>query len=134
MRKALPVLLMVSFGSCTVAPAPFANVQGGQARLAQMLAGKIAGRPQSCIPSYVASNLEVIDPTTFAYRDGSRIYVNQVQGACHGAQTPGYTLVMHPFGFGGPCQNDVVRVTELSTGMVAGSCILGPFVPYTNAR
>ncbi len=134
MRHVISVALAAAVAGCTYAPPQPALVDPmGQERLSQLLAGKAAGPPQRCIPRYQAENLQAVDARTLAFRDGSRVYLNRVEGACSGLGV-GYTLVMKPFGFGGPCRGDVAHVVEPSSGMIAGSCILGDFIPYTPIR
>ena len=55
----------------------------GEARLAQALAGKVAGRPISCLPSYRSNQMEVIDRDTILYRDGRTGYVQHTNGHCY---------------------------------------------------
>ncbi|HET9811048.1 MAG TPA: hypothetical protein VFP53_05050 [Sphingomicrobium sp.] len=134
MRILIPLLIAASVAGCTAQPpASLVDVRG-QARLAEMLRGKVAGEPQKCIPQRLSSYFDIIDPTTIAVRDGSRIYVNHVQGACSGLHMGNHALVVKTFGFGGPCRGDTARVTDLSSGNVMGSCLLGDFVPYNPIR
>ena len=103
-----------------------------QAKLQQLTAGKVAGAPMTCLPPSVRSrNLEVIDDNTFAYVDSPRrVYVNHVRGECSNLGSGFYTLVVRSSG-SGTCSGDIADVADVRTGMTAGSCALGEFVPYT---
>ena len=43
-----------------------------QTKLDKLLAGKVAGKPQSCLPHYRADDMVVIDDYTIAFREGSK--------------------------------------------------------------
>jgi hypothetical protein len=113
-------------------PDPATQMAESQAKLQQLTAGKVAGTPMTCLPPSVRSrNLEVIDDNTFAYVDGSsRVYVNHVRGECSNLGSGFYTLVVRSGG-SGVCSGDIADVADVRTGMTAGSCALGDFVPYT---
>ena len=53
MRSVIPLLIMGSVVGCTYAPAPRAPMVDtrAQQKLTRLLAGKVAGAPQSCLPS-----------------------------------------------------------------------------------
>jgi hypothetical protein len=130
MHKLVPFLITAAtLGSCTAVPPPGAPTLRGQAELSRLLAGKVAGPPQKCLSRYRAEHLVPIDGHTLAYRDGPTTWINHVQGNCAGLEY-GYTLVTKPFGFNGPCKGDVAQVVDPGSGMLAGSCFFGDFVPY----
>ena len=75
-----------------------------------------------------------IDDSTIAYVDSpSRVYVNHLRGECSNLRSGFYTLVVRSNGTG-TCRGDIADVTDVRTGMTAGTCSLGEFVPYTRAR
>ena len=105
-----------------------------QAELSRELAGRVAGAPQSCLPEYSTSQLNVIDNNTLIYRDGRTVWVQRPRGGCSGLANSGNTLVTRKFGTSQMCDGDISQVVDLRTGMLAGSCVFGPFVPYTKPR
>ena len=129
MRLISLALMSTLVAGCTMMPPPAGPDLRGQSRLAEMLAGKVAGPPQRCLQSDRADDMIPIDATTIAYRDGRTTWVNHVQGSCAGLAM-GNTLVTKPFGFSGPCAGDIAHVVEPASGMMTGSCTFGEFVPY----
>jgi hypothetical protein len=98
------------------------------ADLAQTLAGRVAGQPQSCVSTQSASNLRVIDAATLGYGSGSTIYVNRLGGACPGLRELS-TIIVEVHG-GRYCRGDRFRAVELTGGIPGPVCILGDWVPY----
>ena len=123
------VIVAPLIASCTDQSfAPYSDA-AGEARLAQLLAGKVAGAPINCLPDHRASDLEVIDRDTFLYRDGSTYYRQDTAGACYPGTSSGYALVTTSFG-GQLCAGEIARTVDTTSGMTYSSCTLTPFVPY----
>ena len=53
-----------------------AEMTRGEAKLAKLLEGRVAGEPQSCIRTIGSRNLNQIDGTALTYKDGDTIWVN----------------------------------------------------------
>ena len=103
----------------------------GEARLAQALAGKVAGQPITCLPSYRTNQMEVIDRDTIVYRDGRTSYVQHTNGHCYpNGPRGGYYLVTRSFGSAGLCRGDIAQVVDSASRMFAGSCSFNEFIPY----
>jgi hypothetical protein len=121
--------------SCTTAPQPTARAADKQAELAQLLAGKVAQRPISCLPHYQAGDMRVIDEDTIAFRDGAaRTFVARMNGGCSNLGSGGTALVTHQFGTADLCRGDIARVVDTLNGMTVGSCSFGDFTPYVRPR
>lgn len=132
--RALPLLLVAAaLPGCSTQPPAATQMADSQAKFQKLTAGKVAGRPISCLPPSVRSrNLEVIDDRTVAYVDSSsRVYVNHIRGECTNLDSGFYTLVVRSGGGSGACSGDIAEVADPRTGMSSGSCSLGEFVPYT---
>ncbi|GAA4749662.1 hypothetical protein GCM10023264_15030 [Sphingomonas daechungensis] len=129
--RALSLLLSAAaLASCATQPPSPTEAAESQAKLASLTAGKVAGQPLTCLPPGLRSaNMEIIDDSTIAYREGSRLYVNHLRGSCSNLKSGFYTLVVRSGG-SGQCSGDIADVTDVRTGMTAGSCALGEFVPY----
>lgn len=102
-----------------------------KAALDKALAGKVAGKPQSCISLTQRADLQVISDDVLLYKAGRTVYYNRVIGSCGGLAS-GRTLVTTIFG-SQLCRGDIARVADLQVGMLTGSCALGDFVPYRPA-
>ena len=120
-----------ALASCTMsAQAPAPNMQA-QTKYQQLLAGKVALAPISCLPTRKANDFVVIDDNTLAYKDGtSRVYINHTTGSCAQASQGHAALVSHQIGQEGPCSGDVVQVVDTLSHQAIGSCSLGDFTPY----
>ena len=128
-------LLVIGVGlvACTTTAAqqqPFRSA-AKQQEFDRMLAGKVAGPPQSCLPTYHQNDMVVIDESTIAFRQGSsRVYVNHMQGGCSNLGGA-YALVTKQFGSANLCRGDIGQVVDLTNHMTVGSCVFGDFVPYS---
>ena len=133
MRSLSLLMLGAMLASCSTAPQPTRSAKGEQ-RLQELLAGKVAGPPTSCLPTYRSNDMIVIDENTVAFRDGtSRVYVNHLQGGCSNLGSGGYALVTRTTS-SSLCRGDIAHVTDLQNGITVGSCALGDFVPYSKPR
>lgn len=118
---------------CTTAPDP-TRAARADAEFQQLVAGKVAGAPVSCLARSPQSNMVVIDDSRVAFRSGARVFVNDFRGgSCARLGSGHYTLVTRSSG-GGLCSGDFAEVVDTSTGMTMGSCVLGDFVPYNEPR
>lgn len=117
--------------SCSMAPAPQGPTPRATRELAEALAGRTQRPPVACIPSYRDTQMQVIDDWTILFRDGATVYVQHPRGGCRGLGIGGYTLVSHKFGTTQSCEGDINQLVDLRTGAGGGSCVFGPFIPYT---
>lgn len=126
-RAAAPLLAAAAVAGC--APAPHAEPVGN--RLVDALAGRVAGEPVECLPFNRSQGTEAVGGNALLFRDGGRIWLSRGEGGgCDELDGGNYTLVTRSTG-SRLCSGDIGRVVDLTTGMVAGSCVPGPFVPYT---
>jgi hypothetical protein len=116
--------------SCTASaqePGPSLRAQN---QYQQLLAGRVAMAPISCLPTRRANDMVVVDDNTIAFRDGARVYVNHPQGGCSQLSQGHTALVSHQIGEEGPCRGDVAQVVDTLSHVAVGSCIWGDFIPY----
>lgn len=120
--------------SCTTAqPGPTRAAQK-QLEFQQLLTGKVAQAPISCLPHYKSGDMRVIDDDTIAFRDGNRrVYVAHMNGGCSNLGSGSYALVTKQFGNADLCRGDIARVVDTLNGFTVGSCSFGDFVPYVRA-
>jgi len=97
--------------------------------LAQAIAGRVAGPPQTCISTNAAENLRVLDPQTVANGSGRTVYVSRLAAACP-ALSQFNTIIVEGSTGGQYCQADRVRGLEPGTSIPGPSCNLGAWVPY----
>lgn len=118
-------------GSCATTPAQQVQSPRAQRELADALAGRTPGPPQRCIPSYRSDQMQVIDDYTILFRHGRTVYLQRPRGGCIGLTSGARTLVTRKFGTSDTCEGDINHLVDMPSGMQAGSCVFGPFVPYT---
>ncbi|UYY59989.1 hypothetical protein [Sphingomonas sp. S2-65] len=98
------------------------------ADLARELDGRIAGTPANCIANSTSTRPMVIDEHIVLYREGGRIWRNDLAAACP-RLTPYNTMIVEVQG-GQLCRNDRFRVLEPGTTIPGPYCRFGQFVPY----
>ena len=133
MRSVIPLLIVGALTGCTYAPAQQAPMvdQRAEARLNQLLAGKVPGRPQSCLAHFRADDMVVIDDYTIAFRDGTnRVWLNKPPGGCNLLSAGPYALVTHT-SIGSTCRGDIASVMDTINHASVGSCVFSDFVPYS---
>ena len=62
-----------------VASPASAERKSGEEKLAELIDGRVAGEPQSCINTFNSRPLTVIDDTAIVYRSGDTVYVNRTR-------------------------------------------------------
>jgi hypothetical protein len=127
------LLSMLVLGALTAGcsygpPQPVSRSPMAQDRLAKELAGLVPGQPVSCLPHYRSQDMTVIDDNTLLFRDGGRVYRNELQVSC--PLGPAYTLVTRS-NSSSLCRGDIASVTDIRNHFTIGSCVLGDFVPYS---
>jgi hypothetical protein len=85
----------------------------------------------SCLPSYRADNMQIIDDWTILFRDGRTIYVQNPRGGCPGIGSRRNILVNRVFGTNQLCSGDISHLLDPVSGIQGGACVFGDFVPYT---
>jgi hypothetical protein len=119
--------LALATGASAAPKGPDPIAAKGEARLAKMLQGRVAGKPTSCIPAQIGSNLQVIDRTALVYDAGSTIYVARADDPR--SLNSDDILVINRFG-SQLCRQDVIRTIDRSSGFMTGVVFLRDFTPY----
>jgi hypothetical protein len=131
MRMISALIASAALVSCTTAPPAPTRTAQKQQEFQQLLNGKVAQAPVSCLPHYRSGDMRVIDDSTIAFRDGSnRVYVAHMQGGCNNLGFGSYALVTRQFGSADLCRGDIAHVVDTLNGFTVGSCVFGDFVPY----
>jgi hypothetical protein len=129
MRGISITAIAVALAGCATQPSAPSRSAEAQAELNKLIAGKTAGTPITCLQHYRANDMVRIDESTVAFKQGRRVYVNHLIGACSNLDSSFYALVTRSNGTG-LCRGDIAHVQDVSTGTIVGSCAMGDFVPY----
>jgi hypothetical protein len=129
MRIVIFASAVVGLCACATASEPAQRSASAQRQYDNLLAGKVAGKAEKCLPTYRSNDMTIIDDDTILFRDGRTVYVNKPLGGCMNLNRSGSALVTRNMG---PqlCRGDLATVVDNSTGMSLGACSLGDFVPY----
>jgi hypothetical protein len=135
----LPMLAGVALSilvatSCSTTPVEPSRSPAASKKLADALAGRVAGPPQHCIHNFPSAEMQVIDDWTILFDDRRTIYVQNPRGGCSGIGGGFSTLVLRPTGSGQLCSGDIYNVVDLQTQTRNGSCVFSEFVPYTKPK
>lgn len=121
-------VILITAAALTTASCTRPVTPPGQS-LSEELAGRVAGQPQSCIPSTPSQNLRIIDAQTIAYNDGPTIWVNHLGASCPGIE-PLSTIIVEPNLGTQYCRGDHIRGLEQGANIPGPVCFLGEWVPY----
>lgn len=113
------------------APATAESIaERGEARLAEMLEGRVAGEPQACITTMRSGNrLRVVENVGLVYDAGSTIYVARATNPESLSWTD--VPVIDRFSPSRLCRTDMMTTIDRSTGFFSGVLFIEEFVPYT---
>lgn len=104
----------------------------GEAELAKMLEGRVAGKPVKCLPTHAMENSTVIDKTAIVYRSGSKLYVNRPRSGAD--QLDDDDILLTKLYGSQLCNVDKVDLIDRSSRMWSGFVVLGDFVPYQRVK
>ena len=119
--------------ACTTATSQPGRSAQAEADLTKALAGRVAGAPIKCIPTYRADDMDIIDDWTILFKDGSTTYVQTPRGGCSGIAAHRNVLVSRPMPSSQLCSGDIQHLFDPVSRIGGGSCVFGDFVPYTKA-
>jgi len=121
----------VVLAACSTTPVQEVRSPRAQKELADALAGRVAGKPVSCLPSYRADNMQIIDDWTILFKDGRTTYLQNPRGGCPGIGSRRNILVTRLFGTNRLCSGDISHLLDPVSGIQGGACVFSEFVPYT---
>ncbi|WP_341713326.1 hypothetical protein [Erythrobacter sp.] len=105
-----------------------AEMTKGEAKLAKLLEGRVAGEPSHCIRTFGARNITQIDGTALVYKDGKTIWVNRTRTP--DAIDDSEIMVIKRFDGTNLCRTDHITLVDRLSGAFSGIIILDDFVPY----
>ena len=117
--------------SCSTTPVAQTRSPEAQKELAEALAGRVAGKPVDCLPTYRSDNMQIIDDWTILFKDGRTVYLQNPRGGCPGISSRRNILVTRLFGTAQLCSGDISRLVDPTSGIGGGSCVFSQFMPYT---
>lgn len=105
----------------------------GEAKLAKLLEGRVAGKPVPCITLHGSDGSEVIDGTAIVYKGpGGRYYVNRPRGGADSLHRD--DVLVTKTSTSQLCNTDVVTLVDSLSRFQRGFVNLGDFVPYAKPR
>ena len=131
MTKALfsKILAGTALAAITAMPLSAGPRLSPEQQLDKALAGRVAGKPVSCIDPRINSDTKVIDKTAIIYGSGRTIYLQEPDNAR--SLDDDDILVTDLRGTGQLCSVDIVRLHDRMGGWFRGFVGLNKFVPYT---
>ena len=105
------------------------RAERGEARLAEMIEGRTAGEPRSCITAFDSSRLKVIEHVGIVYEGGGTVWVARVTNP---RDLDSFDVPIFERQGSQLCRTDIIRTVDRSSGMQTGSVFLTDFVPYTD--
>ena len=127
-RVAMSALIAACAGLLAASPAASMDRKTGEEKLAEMLEGRVAGEPESCIRTFGNGNLTVIDKTALVYKRGDTIWVNRTRFP-ETLDDNDY-LVIKKYGTTGQlCRLDNVTTRDRGGNFFSGVIFLEDFVP-----
>ena len=103
----------------------------GEAKLAKMLEGRVAGEPQSCINGTRLNNVSVIDGTAYVYGRGRTIYVQRTRNP---ESIDDRDIVVDVRNTTQICKVDSVTTVDRFLGFFTGVHFFEDFIPYTRVE
>lgn len=103
----------------------------GEAKLAKLLEGRVAGEPENCIRTIGQRSLRTIDNTALVYESGDTIWVNYTRTP-QALDSSDY-LVIERFSGTSLCRTDRVTTRDRMGNFFSGVVFLDDFVPYRKA-
>ncbi len=122
--------LLSAFSALALASAADAKPRElGEAQLAKLLNGRVAGQPTDCIRTYPSGGMKTIDGTALVFGRGDTIYVNRTQDPQ--SINDSHALLIRKHGPGTSlCRTDIVTTFDPVAQFYTGNVFLTEFVPY----
>jgi hypothetical protein len=123
----IAVAVLLVAGAATLAADKPGRAEKNEARLTELLKGRTAGTPVSCIPAFQADQFEVIEGVAMVYGRGQTLYVARPSNP----QSMRWDDVVVIKRSGGQlCHTDIIRTVDRMSGFTTGVLFLDKFVPY----
>ncbi len=103
----------------------------GEAKLADMLEGRVVGEPQNCIRTIGSRPFTRIDDTALVYEIGDTLWVNYTRNP--ESIDDDDVMVIDKFTGTRLCRTDQITLRDRLSGFFNGVLFLDDFVPYTKS-
>jgi hypothetical protein len=104
----------------------------GEAKLAKLLEGRVAGEPQDCLYLPSIRSSRIIDKTAIVFDAGSTLWVNRPRGGASSLDDDDIQVTdTHSSSL---CSIDIVRLHDRTSFFYSGFVGLGEFVPYRKVK
>ena len=127
-RLALATAALAMLTTPVLADEPV-ELTDGEAKLADMLEGRIAGEPQNCIRTIGSRAFTRIDDTALVYESGDTLWGNYTRNP--ESIDDDDVMVIDKFTATRLCRTDQITLRDRLSGFFSGVLFLGDFVPYT---
>lgn len=104
----------------------------GEARLAKLLEGRVAGEPMRCIRTFPSNRMQTIDGTAYVYGSGNTIYVQRTSNPDQIDAND--ALITNRFSASELCRLDQTTTVDRVLGFFTGAVFFEDFVPYTRVK
>lgn len=101
----------------------------GEAQLAKLLEGRVAGKPVNCISLRTNAPSTVIDKTAIIYGSGTTVYLQRPKVGA--ASLNSNDILVTPMVIPQLCSVDTVNIIDRNNFFWRGFVALDEFVPYT---
>jgi hypothetical protein len=129
MRGISLLLLGATLASCAAEPPPPMQSAKAERQYDQFIAGRVAGPAVSCMPTFNANDMVVLNDSTVGFKVGGRVYVAHAAGGCNNLGGP-YALVTRQPAGTRLCSGDVIDIVDVRNHFTVGSCSFSEFTPY----
>jgi len=128
MNKIFAAMAVAALALTGTQAAAQTRMEKNEARLAEMLEGRVAGDPQPCVSALRSSDIEVLEYIGIVYDAGDTIWVARARDP----RSLGTNDVPIIDRFGSQlCRHDVIRTIDRGSHFTTGAVFLDDFVPYT---
>jgi len=117
---------LISIGAADQPRAP--RTVEAQAKLDKWLGGRVAFETKTCVPVHATANPIGIDDNTMLFRDGPRIWRNDLRRTHDCGKLDKQSVVVTASTVGRMCDGDDIGIYH--NGQMVGACTLGSFVLY----
>lgn len=132
MRPLIASILTAAALAAVPAASAAKEKPSGEAELAKLLEGRVAGEPRDCISLAGARSSQIVDGTAIVYRSGGTLWVNRPRSGADSLRDDD-VLVTRTTG-SQLCSIDTVQLHDRVGHFWRGFVALGEFVPYRKAQ
>lgn len=131
MKLIAPILAGAALALGATSANAGAREDKGEATLAKMLEGRVAGEPVRCITTFRNNSPQIIDRVALVHDEGDTIYVARPARAR--SLDSHDILLIERFSSSQLCASDQMRMIDRTGGFLTGLVFVKEFVPYTKA-